>query len=355
MEIPFDSNDPTLFYQLWMNLLSTKLLSMELTGYDISGWSDCCRSTFLLCFRVALRRGQTDENVAFASILIYENIDNFLALPAHSIVWLLDICRKLETLGIAIQDAIKHKVVTVVKCRYTSFSTEYQFKIIAALLRLSPPLELVSDTLMKLLRDRHCQGILRDIISEDIIKQTPQQSFALLALDPRPQVLLFLWRLTIYLLEASLQSGVLPMEFIQSVPWECWQWSLGLIALFNEHDGLLYKALTRITRIESEYPIILDQYHEQFSSMHLYKDVLYRIDHDPILLEQSIIANPHCLSYVYTFHRLLVEGLLFNQVEYYGDQKAVMFHSRLCEQLIKYDHLGPLQMMLKRATHDPSI
>jgi hypothetical protein len=218
----------------------------------------------------------------------------------------------------------------------------YRFKVAAGLLRLN---RLKLPDMLRLLSGKECQGILRDLVGPMKIIP-PEETLALITISEIPSARIFLMRLAMYTAHNP-KSEHFPL--LKLVPWEEWQYSLGLIALFNDHESLLYKLLLSILKAEARHakPILI-------SSVQLYMDLIYRAQYDPHQIVKCLLENHHALEYYTLFYRLVKEDLLFNAATLYQSESSGslrLFHREL-ESRLPRDQLGPLQLLLEQLLDD---
>ncbi|PJF17296.1 hypothetical protein PSACC_02915 [Paramicrosporidium saccamoebae] len=328
-------------FQFWKQFWSEPLPG---TLPEVTTWTSECQLVFLQSCRHALRAPQS-ATIALCALTIYDSFDSFMALPPYGLVWLLDCCRLLTKASCPMPELPKQLISKLPKrlmpgCRL--YST-YKFRIAAGLLRvdclsLADTIELASST--------DCQTILQNCVGETRIIP-PAELLGLISNSVVPSARIFLLRLLIHHARNVFQTGIVPTHLAPLIPWDAWQGSLGLIALFNDHETLLYRMLLLLLRIEECHPIIVLPVAHQFCAVQMYCDMLLRAGHNVEEVCNTMLENTTALEYYTVFYRLVRDGLLFNTDQL---DELLSFHADLSKKLNIYTHLTPLTALLNALT-----
>jgi hypothetical protein len=199
----------------------------------------------------------------------------------------------------------------------------------------------LTDTI-ELASSPECQMIVRNCVGESRVI-SPAEFLGLIACSVIPSARIFILRLVIHRAQNILQTGSIPTPLVSLLPWDAWQASLGLIALFNDHEALLYRIFLLMLRIEERHPIIVLPVSYQFCAVQMYCDLLLRADHNAEEISNTLMENATALEYHVVFYRLVRDGILFNTDQLDGLES---FHANLSRKLNIYTHLTPLTTLL---------
>jgi hypothetical protein len=344
--------DKFLLYQYWKSFwkddenVDILKCSPEEVLKDLSKWTEEAQHSFLLTFQNYLM-GKRHELIfpqSFASIIL-----PFVSSPGllhYAVCWLLNCLRWLRRRGVK---PITFDCTEII-IRIPKFPFAYQYKVMGLLMRLgSEQSHIIISTAKTLLSDPLCQRVLSDLVSEQPIPFRKRDTLGLVVLSDRPNVQIFLMRLVIFALEITLDE-VDPIEFVNLltlVPWEPWQYSVALLALFNDHEGLIYKFLLLFLKVEGRLSWLVSPLQEHICSAILYRDMIYRANYDANIVKRSILENVRALEYYYKVYEMATDGLLFNSKVFF-DPEIVQFHDELL-LLLKVDpSLVPISRYLEK-------
>lgn len=192
------------------------------------------------------------------------------------------------------------------------------------------------------------------------MERSLRESLGLVALSTGPSAGVFIMRLFIFFAEFLAhcpESSQLLEPFHALVRWEPWQYSLALVALFNEHEGLIYKGLLGLLSLELDAPELISPYSRAFCSCRVYEDLLLRCDWDASYFDRGLEENNiRMLTYLHRLYTAVSEGLLFEQ-DLVNDESSASkqrFHRDLLARIRTLPHCTPLVESLQAALQSHS-
>lgn len=329
-----------------------------LKSAKISKWSSDAQAALLLSMRTQLVKGESSPNqIATIHDCIRDSFMVFASLPpAYAVCWLLDCLRNLVKRDLESGKDFPIDYDALLR-RLDEFPLAYQFKVMNGILRVAKlsisTIEFFHSKLLELIQANVCQQLLMDLVSTSPVQVKVIDSLGIAVYGDRPFAKIFIMRLFIFVLNVIIKEKV-QVEFFYSlfkvvvaIPWERWEWTLALMALFNEHEGLLSKMLLLVVTLEDECPDLFLQEHYYFCSLNLYVDLLFRTDYNVDYFERALLENLRFIEYLLKLYGLASEGLLFNMEVLY-DLQIDKFHRELLEMMEKLPHLLPLRSKLFR-------
>lgn len=322
----------------------------EIHFKDMNTMERCC---FIVSFHTCIVKGRKDRVYPHAT---YEWLSLLLSrddqLPAYALILLLDSVRLLKK-RLVLDGALFRDFVTKTVGREYPFI--HQLKILSGILRIiddDPRVE--DDPILRhiehILEHFSVQRFLSELVSPREIERRREDGLGLVSLSPKPSIRIFLMRLAIHVLKQCQDQKVSEETMLnlwQKIPWAPWQFTLGLMALFNDHEGLIYKMLLSVLILEEHHSEVFIEAHPHFCSLLLYRDFSYRSDYSVDYLINSLGGDVGNLviEYLYRLWKLAAEGLLYCP-ETLELPEMVKLHRELLPRLAKYNHLRPLHSRL---------
>ena len=348
------------FKHFWLQEFSQDPALALATVPSTSAWNESALTTCLLTLRDYLRGpGREHETIGVLDFLV-ANWDVFCATtPFYSSVWLLDILRLLsKTHSLEAHKAhatISHGIMTLM-ARLCAFPLAYQFKVLSMILRIWRLCENaihhpVLPIMERLLGHPACQKMLIEVVADKPVDRSPQETVGLVVLDVAPSVRIFAMRLCVFLAEflGQYPESAVPLvrPMWMAIPWSPWQYSLAVVSLFNEHEGLIFKGLLRLLSLELTTPALIAPISGVFCSCRLYEDLLLRCDWDANYFRRGLAENNlRMTAYLYRLYSAVGDGLLFEQQVI---QDGLEFHVELLDMIHTVPHCVPLVKCLQRA------
>lgn len=251
-------------------------------------------------------------------------------LPPYGMVWLLDCERLLRERVAHYQSQISLYISTILALQ---IPPAYRYKITSAILRIAAieDFSILKPVLARILSETSVARLLVSYVSELPQSRSVRDSLGLVVLSEEPFIRIFLMRALIYLTDCLFINPELFLDLSVDPKFACWQpWqvSIGLLALFNDHEGLIVKILIKVLDLELKWPFLFADYPQVFSSNQLYCDLLYRSDMNVDYFINATQSNTRLLSYLYRLYSSNVQGLLFSG-GLLKDQKLLEFHRAL--------------------------
>jgi hypothetical protein len=289
-------------FQLYSKYNSEYFFSKSVDLNDLYCFEERC--ALILGLHTFLQK-KVETSIPVKTIL--EEIITKFDYKPFIIVWILN-CIYYAGKRNILCDLAKHELFIEMCINRSEFEPSYKFKIGAAICRLKHTSPRINAFIQELADSNESRVLLSSMVSEDEVVSGRADSLGLVAKSVIPFVRIFLMR-----------YALMTMSF--DVLFERWQASIGLISLFNIHEGLLYKMLLGTLRIGDDCALL--------NPPQLYRDLLYRINYDVKYLIGSSDQIPNVLVYLYRFHkRYLISDWVKSGEEY-------EFYVELLEYLVK--------------------
>lgn len=356
------SQDPFQLHQFWKGLergeelIATLPFIVKTSLFAAGSFSPVGFCSLLPVLQRHLRTAETLPS-ALSTLSPLDLLNLGLQIPDHGLVWLLDCVRLLKKRLLSSAYATAAGLGLQRLSERPAGSLAYQYKIAAGILRLATvdDFPLLQPLIARLLAKPVTQRLLSSYVAETAQPRSVRDSLGLVVLSEAPFARIYLMRLFIYLVDCLLAkpdlwervSESLESLLLRTVNWQSWQLSIGILALFNDHEGLIAKALLRVLTLELTWPFMLVEHYALFCSNQLYCDFLHHRSGTSVTsyLVHGIHNSPRLLSYLYRLYDANLQGLLFSPHLLLQDPVVTAHHQALHAALIAEG--GPRALILR--------